>query len=70
MPPARNRGIDIGSGTFSYATSMSDSTNGPLGLVVLGSGTLALGGTGSTYSGGTMIIGATLQVWRHLLPGQ
>ena len=32
-----------------------------MGLVVLGSGTLDLTGTDNTYSGGTLVVGATLQ---------
>ena len=40
-----NFGIDVGSGTFSCDNSIADpATGNPLGLVVLGSGTLDLTG--------------------------
>ena len=57
---ASNLGIDVGSGTFEYDGIIADpAPNSPLGLVVLGSGTLFLTGS-STYSAGTMIVGATV----------
>ena len=57
---ASNLGIDVGSGTFEYDGIIVDpAQNSPLGLVVLGSGTLFLTGS-NTYSAGTMIIGATV----------
>ena len=55
-----NLGIDTGGGSVSY-----DDTELPsnLGLVVLGSGTLALTGDNTSYSEGTTVLGAaTLQV--------
>ncbi|MGO9115577.1 MAG: beta strand repeat-containing protein [Thermoguttaceae bacterium] len=55
-------GIDTGSSTFSYGASISDTTTGPLALVALGSGTLILTGIDNTFSGGTTIVGATVQL--------
>ena len=55
--PGAFLGIDTGTGTFSYGNGISDTTSGcPLGLAVLGSGTLVLP-VASTYSGGTRILG-------------
>ena len=55
-----NLGIDTGTSSFEYDGIIADPPqNSPLGLVVLGSGTLFLTGS-NTYSGGTMIVGATL----------
>ena len=60
--PYSNLGIDVGTGNFSCDTGISDTASGPLGLVVLGSGTLDLTGSDNSYSGGTTIMSATLQL--------
>ncbi len=67
--PGANLGIDAGIGTFEYNNSnyaaISDpGPDCPVGLVVLGSGgTLNLdGSSGNTYSGGTIIVGATVEL--------
>ena len=65
-----NFGIDVGSSTFeynntNYAAIADPGPDSPLGLVVLGSGTLVLDGSyNNTYSGGTTIVGATVRIGR------
>ena len=57
-----NFGVDVGSETCSLANTVADTEAGPLGFVVLGyGGTLVFTGTGNSYSGGTWIIGCTVQ---------
>ena len=60
--PGAVLGIDTGDasgGSFSYAGSVGDSANGPLGLTKLGAGTLVLAGY-NTYSGPTTVEAGTL----------
>ena len=60
----RDLGIDAtdAPGGLTYAGSIGNTANGPLGLAELGSGTLTLSGM-NTYTGGTNILGgATLIV--------
>ena len=59
-----NLGFDTGdstSTTFTYASNIADTTAGSLGLVIFGSGALLLGGDNS-YTGGTSILGGTVQI--------
>ena len=53
--------FDVGTGTFSYDTGISDSQSGALGVVVMGSGVLILTGS-STASGGTTVLSGTLEL--------
>jgi autotransporter-associated beta strand protein len=58
--PGSSLGIDV-SGTFTYDSTQYNPLSGDIGLVKLGSGTLALNGDNS-YSGGTAIKDGTLAV--------
>ena len=61
--PGAVLGIDTGDasgGSFSYAGSIGDSANGPLGLTKLGPNALVLSGY-NTYSGPTEVVAGTLQ---------
>jgi fibronectin-binding autotransporter adhesin len=55
-------GFDTGTGPYNYPTAISDTgATSPLGIVVLGDGSLKLSGA-NTYSGGTMVLSGTLQL--------
>ena len=66
--PGANLGIDVGSGSFdydnfSYPPISDPGPDSPLGLVVLGSGVFVVDGSNpNDYSGGTTIVGATLEL--------
>ena len=61
--PGASLGIDTGNTTFTYTSDIADTgPESPLGIVVLGNGTLVLTGSDNAYSGGTTILSGTLQV--------
>jgi len=53
-------GIDTGSASFTYGSTITDTAGGALGLLKQGANTLTLSATDNTYSGGTFINGGTV----------
>ena len=49
-------------GAVTYSNAITDSANGPLGIVKFGNGTLVLAATNNTYSGGTALSSGVLQI--------
>jgi fibronectin-binding autotransporter adhesin len=56
-----NFGFDTASGNRTYGANLTNTAQGPLGIVKLGANTLTLSGT-NTYTGGTNVTAGTLNI--------
>lgn len=61
-------GLSVDGDPFTYSNTITDTSNGSLGLVKLGGNTLILTGT-NTFTGTTKVLGGTLQLGNDTLTG-